>query len=502
MNSVSEMGDEATTGAPAAIAIFEGFDLQIGAQAVLQGADLRVQPGEVVVIMGPSGVGKSLLTDAVFGLLEPSATVRASSASAVAVREGCVVFQHTGGLPHLSVWQNLRLVAQDDAHAERALSRSGLPASASPERLSGGERRRLAVQRALSTGKSVLWFDEPAAGLDIVRARALARQIHEEARAHAKAVVIVEHQPVFVTEVADRVLLMLGDGQLRELPREAHARVADLSAAFEAAMERAEAPPTASGQKNDVPQRIARTLSRPLRWFRGVAYGFMWPLAFTRRGATLAARSLGAAYALTGLRGLPFFAVVASIFALIFLLVFELAVAFVDPSAVVARMGPQVVVRVTPVLACLLAAAQAGSSLSAWLGTMQAQRQLDALRVLHAPVSRSLVAPAWLGAMLGVVTSALVFGGIMAAVFVGYLRLHSPELVPVFEQQLLALPLDRAFLRVLLFSAVVASVAVDASLAVERRSDSVAKAVTSTIIWGTIWVISSEAALLAIELRP
>lgn len=499
---MSEPHHEASTNPHAAVTIFQGFDLQIGAQAVLQGVDLTVRPGEVVVIMGPSGVGKSLLTDAVFGLLEASATVRASAASPVAVQEGCVVFQHTGGLPHLTVWQNLRLVAEGDAQAEHALTRSGLERSASPERLSGGERRRLAVQRALSTGKSLLWFDEPAAGLDIVRARALARQIREEVQAHAKAVVIVEHQPAFVTEVADRVLLMLGDGQLRELPRAAHSSVSELSQAFETAMGRGESAPAGREQQGDLSKRLLRGLLRPLRWFRGVGYGLLWPLGFTRRGATLALRSLGVAYSLTGLRGLPFFAVVSSIFALIFLLVFELAMAFVDPSAVVARMGPQVVVRVTPVLACLLAAAQAGSSLSAWLGTMQAQRQLDALRVLHAPVSRSLVAPAWLGAMLGVVTSALVFGWIMAGVFVGYLQLHSPELVAVFEQQLFALSLDRAFLRILLFSAVVASVAVDASLAVERRSDSVAKAVTSTIIWGTIWVISSEALLLAIELRP
>jgi len=483
------------------VSIFEDFRLKLAGHAVLEHASLSVLPGEVLVIMGPSGVGKSLLTDAVFSLLETSATVEASDVNPAVARQGCVVFQHAGGLPHLSVRQNLRLVAATSALADEALQASGLAPNASPERLSGGEKRRLAVQRALATGKPLLWFDEPAAGLDVHRSETLAKQLRAEAQDHGRAVIVVEHQPAFICAVADRVVWMLGDGHLQEVPPEVWADEAILSQHFRDAVQAAPAGSEDEGWSHPAFRwaMLAWPL-RPLRWLRSLPYALLWPLGFFSSGWSLAVRSAGVAWSLTGLRGIPYFAAVSAIFSLIFLLVFELAVAFVDPSAVVARMGPQVLLRVAPVLACLLAAAQAGSSLTAWLGTMQSQRQLDALRVLHAPVERGLIAPTWFGGMLGVLCSAFVFAAVMALVFAGYLHWNAPEMLDSYVQALRALPWMNALGRTLLFSAVVASVAVDESLEVRRQSDSVARAVTASIVWGTIWVIASEALILAIEL--
>lgn len=488
---------------PTAISILEGFDLRIGGRWVLQRASLSVRPGEVVVIMGPSGVGKSVLTDAVFGLLDEGRGFEASPVGGEVRERGCVVFQDSSGLPHLNVQQNLHLVAKDAAHLQEVLAHASLDPRAYPERLSGGERRRLAVQRALATGRSLLWFDEPAAGLDVVRAGELAQQIRQQAQERSKAIVIVEHQPSFVAAVADRVFWMLGDGRLQEPPLPEGAVCWSAGALREAFTHGVVA---VDAERPEATTRRARKafawgILRPFRWASSMVYAFLWPFALTSRSWVLSARSVWVALMLTGLRGLPFYSVVAAIFAAIFLLVFELAVAFVDPSAVVARMGPQVVYRVAPVLACLLAAAQAGSSISAWLGSMQAQRQLDALRVLHAPVHRALVAPTWLGAWLGLLLSATVFAAAMLGVFGLYLWYYASDLLAVFEQQFRDLSWLRAGGRVALFSAVVASVAIDESLHVERRGESVARAVTSTITWGTIWVILSEALLLLWELR-
>ncbi len=178
------------------------------------GVDLDLRPGCVVALAGPSGVGKTTLLLTTAGLLPPVAgTVTGDDALFVA---------EDGHLFGTTVLENLRLaradVTPDEACA--ALADVGLDGwlATLPDGLdtllgtgaadvSGGERRRLLVARALLSPARVLLVDEPAEHLDAATADALVRTLAEHARTTGRAVVVASHR-LAPLDVADEVLLL------------------------------------------------------------------------------------------------------------------------------------------------------------------------------------------------------------------------------------------------------------------------------------------------------
>ena len=200
---------------------------------VLKGIDLTIEPGEFVILSGASGSGKSTLLSILEGLLSPTdgdinyeqQPLFSSSKqnSERRLSEIGFIFQSSHLVPYLSVIDQLIIVGREAGmskkiayrRAEKLLSDIGLyeRMNAYPHMLSGGEKQRVAIMRALMNNPKVLLADEPTASLDAKRALSVVKMIKKEISNNQMCGIMVTHdQRLF--EYADKVIY-LEDGLIK-----------------------------------------------------------------------------------------------------------------------------------------------------------------------------------------------------------------------------------------------------------------------------------------------
>ena len=198
----------------------------------LDHADLTVGDTEIVTLLGPSGSGKTTLLSIAGGLLSPtSGSVRVgdhdiagySKRQLTAFRRSEVgfVFQQVNLVPFLTARENLLVVAElahdtkeATAHADRLIEELGLAhrRNALPGTMSGGERQRVAVGRALMNRPKLVLVDEPTSALDTKLGAQVMELIVGEVRSRGTAAVVVTHDRRMTT-YADRTV-EITDGRL------------------------------------------------------------------------------------------------------------------------------------------------------------------------------------------------------------------------------------------------------------------------------------------------
>ena len=201
-----------------------GVGLRIGHTLLLPPTDLEVAPGEIVTVMGESGSGKSSLLAFLCGTLPPAFT--ASGRVLVQGRDVTglpperrrigILFQDDLLFPHLSVGDNLafalRPLRQGRAERRRriaaALEEAGLAgfAARDPATLSGGQRGRVALMRALLSEPQALLLDEPFAKLDAALRGRMRAFVFDHARERGLPVLLVTHDPEDAQAAGGRVL--------------------------------------------------------------------------------------------------------------------------------------------------------------------------------------------------------------------------------------------------------------------------------------------------------
>lgn len=202
-----------------------------GGNAVLRGLDLEVRRGETMVVIGQSGVGKSVLIKHLIGLLKPDAgTIHVDGVEisclkgqalqrvtgkfgilfqGAALFDSLNVFQNVSfGLERLSdlgpeeirdrVRESLRLVGLRDV--ERLM----------PHELSGGMKKRVGLARAIAYRPEILLYDEPSTGIDPIRADAINNLINDLKKELKVTSVVITHDMASCYRVADRVAMLYG----------------------------------------------------------------------------------------------------------------------------------------------------------------------------------------------------------------------------------------------------------------------------------------------------
>ncbi|MBU5615317.1 amino acid ABC transporter ATP-binding protein [Geomonas azotofigens] len=206
---------------------FEGVHKWFKKLHVLNGIDLHVKQGEVVVVCGPSGSGKSTLIRTI-NQLEPieegslivdGMDLRSKKTDLNKLRaEVGFVFQQFNLYPHLSVIDNITLAPikirktskkEAQEQAMELLERVGLAVKrdAYPTQLSGGQQQRVAIARALAMKPRIMLFDEPTSALDPeMIGEVLA--VMQDLASTGMTMVCVTHEMGFAREVSDRVVFM------------------------------------------------------------------------------------------------------------------------------------------------------------------------------------------------------------------------------------------------------------------------------------------------------
>lgn len=207
--------------------------VDLGRRHVLDGVDFSIKVGELVGLLGPNGAGKTTLLRALAGLLHPQAGSvklldRDIASYESAERARYLAYLPQGGLchwpmtvaqvvalgrlPHRAPWA--AVPAGDNEALQRAMNAADIAylAERTATELSGGERVRVLLARALAVEAQLLLADEPTAGLDPAHQLSVMEVLKSRARA-GTGVVVVLHDLTLAARFCDR-LLLLGEGRL------------------------------------------------------------------------------------------------------------------------------------------------------------------------------------------------------------------------------------------------------------------------------------------------
>lgn len=218
--------------AAAAVSVqVENLTKDFGPMHVLKNVSFDVKPGEIFVLMGPSGSGKSVLLKHIVGLETPTSGrvlvdgKDASNEETIEQIRMALVFQAGALFNSLSVYDNLALYPREHRVANeagirekvmRALQILSLENAASkyPSELSGGMKKRVAIARALVMEPQLLLYDEPTSELDPVMSATISEIIATLREQTAVTSIVVTHDRDLALSIADRIAIIM-DGRIK-----------------------------------------------------------------------------------------------------------------------------------------------------------------------------------------------------------------------------------------------------------------------------------------------
>jgi len=507
----------------------QNLQLRVQNRALLEDACAEIARGELVLLVGASGTGKSLTLALLSGLLRPAGAVTATGTVQVLGHDATnrdggagipgtgIVFQDFALLDDVDARGNIMFgldhqatptasnggtPARDRrATADALLEEFGLPGSLYPAQMSGGMKQRLALARTMAFGPQLLFYDEPTSGLDPAMSVDVARRIREAHDRHGMTSIVVTHDIVSLREIADRVLFL--DPRERSLREVADSEVDNALAALRgwraADPERREPAPWLRRSvvgflegTGDFVIGAARTLVHLIPRYPSRKWGLRFLWRYLRLG------TLGSAIPFLALAGL-----ICGFITTFFMFALLPLQGYTEPVLVeefIGSLGFALYRVVIPGITTLLFASRAGAAIASDVGNRVLTRQADALRSHGIRPERYLLTGLGISSLIGIpllfAISYAVARIAAVAVFLGTHPGHGPF---AFNEEFHRLvgwdwgPFPGGSLWVLgklLISALgTAAIAYHVGMREKASGAAVAAGVTSTIIHATVFVL-------------
>lgn len=480
----------------------EGVHKAFGGKAILSGVDLDLLPGRVVVVVGPSGGGKSVLLDLILGIVKPDAGQVVAPPVVGMVFQDAALFDDRTVAANLAYPARNRPAAEVEARVQAAARAVGLAPghlAARPTQLSGGLRKRAAIARALVQGPPVLLYDEPTAGLDSASSTKVAQAILQAKQVVVgQAALVVTHDYPLAARIADEVLYLdpeahrlvplLDPDQLAAYGDDREARWPAIRDFLEAHFAAADPPPSEPGTDRPGLRSQLRALA---------AHGLQAVRALAGVRVPGAADLLKRIWDL-GITSAPAVAVSGLVLGLVTALQIGLALgaALGDLDALPSMLGAVLGHHVGPLYTGLFLAGRVGARVASEVGIKTYLRQADALRTFGVRPEAAWLSPLLVAALISFPVLSLLLEGMgLLGGYVGFVVALGQNSAGYTHTVLADVEVGAVLvglLRSLCCGALVVVLAYNAGRNARRGSDAVGRATTQAVVAGLMSAIAVE----------